>query len=522
MKNVFGLALTVITLSFSEQVIAQSFVDNALLFSRTNPAGSARIQSLGGAQTSLGGDYSSALSNPAGLGMFNKSEFTFSPGLNFYNTSSSYLETSQKDSKTVFNIPGLSFVLHQPQEKASGFLGGSFGISMTRTNDFNNVFRYRGENSYTSIIDYFIEDAEGFSIDPRPGVPTLNYDFPTGLAYDNYLIQDSAFLKPSPISGDYIEYFSVLGTYPDVPGDFRTVTRSENAVTKGAQYQWSIAYGGNFSDRFFFGASLGITTLRYKYQRIYTESEFFFELDPAYNPLNSLELEENIDIKGSGVNLTVGLIGRPVDFIQVGISYVTPTYYQITDNYTAAVRTKWNNFDYYGIETLNNIAYESSEPIISEYALSTPMKFSTGITFFIGKQGFITGDVEFVNYAKAKYDSQTPGESFDPENTDIRTLYKNVINYRLGAEYRYDIFRFRAGYNFQANPYVDTIDIDKSIQTFSAGAGIRLNQFYVDLTLQQSKWENVYSPYVFKNGDAPLVKLENKIFSSMMTVGFTF
>ncbi len=56
-------------LSICFQAFSQSFVDNALLFSRTVPGGSARIQSIGGAQVSLGGDYSSAFSNPAGLGM---------------------------------------------------------------------------------------------------------------------------------------------------------------------------------------------------------------------------------------------------------------------------------------------------------------------------------------------------------------------------------------------------------------------------------------------------------------------
>ena len=70
---------------------AQDFIDNALMFSRNRPSGSARIQALGGTQVSLGGDYSSALSNPAGLAMYNRSEFTFSPGVTTNNFSSTYL-----------------------------------------------------------------------------------------------------------------------------------------------------------------------------------------------------------------------------------------------------------------------------------------------------------------------------------------------------------------------------------------------------------------------------------------------
>jgi hypothetical protein len=104
---------------------AQDFIDNALLFSRTRPGGSARIQALGGAQTSLGGDYSSSFSNPAGLGMFNRSEFTITPSVNFTRVSSNYFGTTADDSKLGFSIPGLSLVYHHESGKESGFLSGA-------------------------------------------------------------------------------------------------------------------------------------------------------------------------------------------------------------------------------------------------------------------------------------------------------------------------------------------------------------------------------------------------------------
>jgi hypothetical protein len=49
------------------------------------------------------------------------------------------------------------------------------------------------------------------------------------------------------------------------------------------------------------------------------------------------------------------------------------------------------------------------------------MKLSTGLAFFLGKYGMISGDVEFVNYGKSKYSSDTPGVSFKPDNDDINT-----------------------------------------------------------------------------------------------------
>src|SRR6188768_3271591 len=108
LKKCLGITLTVILLS-NGSVLAQSYAETALLFSRTSAAGSARIQALGGAQIALGGDYSSALSNPAGLGMYNRSEFTFSPALSFYNIKTTYNtqsdlpNASMEESSTKFN-----------------------------------------------------------------------------------------------------------------------------------------------------------------------------------------------------------------------------------------------------------------------------------------------------------------------------------------------------------------------------------------------------------------------------------
>src|SRR5688500_20379316 len=96
------LVFIVTLMSIGSLTYAQDFVDNALLFSRSRQNGSARIQALGGTQVSLGGDYSSALSNPAGLGMYNRSEFTFSPGVTTNKFSSTYLVENTDASKSAF------------------------------------------------------------------------------------------------------------------------------------------------------------------------------------------------------------------------------------------------------------------------------------------------------------------------------------------------------------------------------------------------------------------------------------
>ena len=62
---------------------------------RINNGGSARVLGLGGAQTAIGGDISSASTNPAGLGFFNRSEFSFSTQFNGVNKSTNFTDRSR-------------------------------------------------------------------------------------------------------------------------------------------------------------------------------------------------------------------------------------------------------------------------------------------------------------------------------------------------------------------------------------------------------------------------------------------
>jgi hypothetical protein len=213
-----GVILTVIGLSISSAALAQSYAESALLFSRTQPTGSARIQALGGTQVALGGDYSSALSNPAGLGMFNRSEFTLTPGLNTYNTSTNFLGNPQEETTSKLKVTGLSYVLHLPSQKGGYYVGGSFGLSMSRTNDFNPSKLYIGQKNNTTRVDNFLEQANG---DTPDQFDDYQFNTPTGLAFYNYLIGPQSILDPQNPNDQY---------FTEAPGES---FQKEEIMTKG-------------------------------------------------------------------------------------------------------------------------------------------------------------------------------------------------------------------------------------------------------------------------------------------------
>ena len=139
------------------------------------------------------------------------------------------------------------------------------------------------------------------------------------------------------------------------------------------------------------------------------------------------------------------------------------------------------------------------------------------MAYFFEKAGFLTLDAEYVNYRKNQFSSNE--YSLSDVNSDVETLFKPVINARVGGEFRYNIVRFRAGYAFYDDPtqFVDdTQDRDRSV--FSGGIGINVNSFFADLTVSHTRYESDFAPYI--NG--PYIPQENGITRTLLTLGFNF
>lgn len=203
MKRQTGLLIWWVFCATTIQSVAQSYSETALLFSRTSSGGSARIIGMGGTQISLGGDYSSAQSNPAGLGMYNRSEFTITPGFSFDATSSDYLGNTTTSSTSNFSLPGISIVFNSlGKNSKQGFLTGSFALTYSRTNDFNSSVEYEGVNPDNSIIDYYLETAWGDTPSQFTSQGAL-FNTPTELAYNTYLIGDSTVIDPNASNTAY-------------------------------------------------------------------------------------------------------------------------------------------------------------------------------------------------------------------------------------------------------------------------------------------------------------------------------
>lgn len=487
------------------------YYEDALRYSQIGIVGTSRFQGLGGAGSTLGADISSVYLNPAGLGLYRKSELSITPLLGFTSTNTEFLGENQRDSRSYFGIPNLGVVFSNSKDdlEEGVFRGGSFGISFNKVANFQNQYSYSGINNSNSIIDFYAESAGGVHPDEYFDTPSNEINSYGALAYKAFLIEPLTMDDPSTPEQDTI---LVQGLPYGNMWAMDKVKQEEIVTTFGGQYQWNFSYGANFSDKFFLGGSLGIAKINFRRERTYRENV----LEPTFNDgLQSLIVNDYYSARGTGLNVKLGFIYKPVDAIRFGASFQSPTWF---GNIKESFNTDLNR----SIENISLSQPLEMLPGSFNYKLITPYRFSPGVSIIVGKKGFITGDVEYVAYSDAILSSSGSTLYFSGDNRTIQRLYKNTLNYKVGAEFREDIYRFRAGLAYFSDPYAQKSNIDRSTLSISGGFGVRLSDYYFDLALVHSKLNNQYRPYVLSNGSEPVANIKNNLTTFSFTFGTFF
>ncbi len=543
MKKVFLsislLAYSVLTANAQSNQDTYSPYNNlpAIFGRQTVNGGTARYTAIGGAGVSLGADLGAAYVNPAGLGMYRKSEFSFSPNFGFSGSNSTFIDDaySTRDKKGSFGISNLGIAIcgNKSDLDKSAWRGGTFSLGVSRTNSFHNRVSFGGSDELSSMTDAFVEQANGTPVSeleeqsPYSDEGSGIYSIPA-LAYYSYMIGPIASDQYTNYKGN--EIFEKQATY----------------TTKGSQQQWNIAYGANYKDKLFIGGTLGINTINFREDLTYSEiTDYTYNTNGQTNMFDDFTFNQNTKTKGTGVSLKLGYIYKASDVVRLGTTVTTPTYYWMTEETNMDISANFPNY----------IVDEDNVPLISttaagsntlKYNYTTPVKLAVGTSFFLGKAGFISADMEYIPYQLSDMSprskdldfnsSLSPAgkaeikKTFSNANNFITQNYRNTLNLRLGGEIRADIFRLRAGLAYLPTPYRYSDDVKRDVAQISGGIGIRLEDAYFDLGLVNSRFESSYQPYSVNNtydynGDlitAPTAKSKNSLTNVVLTVGFYF
>lgn len=482
MKNNLTLiaALALATVAYSQNQV------DALRYSQLGFGGTARFNSMAGAYGALGSDFSTLSFNPAGLGMYRKSEVSFSPSVFYSATSSSYNGTSTGDDKLNFNFGNAGFVLtgRDESEKAT-WKGISLGFGYNRLANFHNRIFISGENKTSSMLDVFLAQSQGSSYD--------NLDqFGAQLAFDTWLID----------SVNNGTYYSVLPNYGQ--------TQTKSVETRGAVNEMVFSFAGSYKDKLYIGGTLGFPRINYSEEYTYTES---LENDTMYG-FKRYDYNYDLYTTGRGFNAKFGLIYRPLDAVRLGFAVHTPTYYNLKDSWSASMNSYFQGGTYSAQSPTGNY----------DYSLTTPARAIGSIAIVIKKYGLISADYEFIDYATARLrrgggNGFGGGYAYASENNAIKKSYGAASNIRVGGELKVNPFSIRAGYALYGSPFKNNIN-DASTTSYTAGLGFREDDFYIDLAYVYSKSKQGYYLY-----DANLVDAATNITTSsnfMFTLGFRF
>ena len=427
---------------------------------------SARGMGTGGSMGALGADISVLATNPAGLAAFRKPEITITPGFDIYHTKSTYDDNPLKKAKVSF-VPGNIGAIFAKTDDEARWKTFNFGLSYARLINHSRSFNYESTTP-GSITEHYAALANGKT-------PDFFNSFEEELAWETFLIDADT----NSTGNQY--YSSLLNV------STRPLNKSQTVEAKGRSDEINISVAGNFEHKLYVGASLGIGIIDYEETRTYQEEE-----NEEIVNFESLRLRETFTTDGNAFTLKLGTIYRISQDFRIGLAFHSPTAYSLIDVFSNSIRSNFRSGQTYDA---------ASEEGLSEYTLRTPWRILFNSAYFIKRKGFISAEVEFLDYSRSKFDFDIDNNpnfaDFQEQlNAEIKSNLAPAINARLGGEFAHKKLRARLGYGFYSSPYQnDVLEISGISHTANGGLGFQLERLRIDLGYMQVLRNEGFSPY---------------------------
>ena len=492
MKSVVKYLLLGALVGASGMASAQDSYD-AHTMTNSDLNGTSRFVAMGGALGALGGDISVMGTNPAGTGLYRKSDAAIS----FSGVFSGDGAMGHDGARMSLDQGGvlIAFDMDAPTSKGLQFV--NFGVNYQKKRNFLSNLHKDVQNLNNTFSQTFqIADL-------------CNYAYAND--YWGTLADMSA--SKQGVHGGILDETGEYG-YAGISADKAYYERA----TYGANIQADLNLSFNLSDQFFLGASIGIYDIDFERESFYQEQG----VDG-----NVYDFTNWYKTTGDGFDVKLGFICRPIEDspFRFGAYVHTPTWYRMTDSNGASL-------------FLNDGFVSEGHNAEYDYKFRTPWKFGVSLGHTVGQNFAIGAEYEFQDFGSAHYSEIDGYNSAYFRNTNEIT--KNVLRgqhtLKVGAEFKpIEELSLRVGYNFVSSPFKSdayrTIGYDgvytetdytnwKAINRFTVGLGYRYKSGYVDLTYQYQAQKGDF--YAFDDIDLKPTKIDNNRSQLMATFGFRF
>jgi long-subunit fatty acid transport protein len=378
-----------------------------------------------------------------------------------------YLAVSDDSSASSWNPAGLASLSR-----------AEFSISFSYNNLKTNIPDYSYSRAQTGYnIYYRVSEINSSSLGTY--FDSLSFTFPFHIGGKNIVAQISYQRKiPFSVTDKYDYKFEYQSRYQydydyryraEGSGGFDIISISASSeILRGLQFGVSI-------NRWFNGYTMP------------TEEVYLYSLDNYYGLTEDWEdrATDSLEFKISGYNISVGLLYKISDRVNLGFVYKSP--FQGDIDYS-------NQADYWDGY---NESYQSGT-YSSEGKIVFPSSFGAGIAFHVSDDLLVSLDYMKTFWSKGKIKDYTrtnsaggipSSEEFLYPTMKIPDLYEqmNTRQYRLGGEYLIKkeliTIPLRAGISYDFQYSLDIENIQKKYWGISIGSGVRWKNLSLDLAM---------------------------------------
>ena len=498
-----GVLASILTIS----LLQSQNINEVLRYSTSQLNGSARYVALGGAFGALGGDLSAISSNPAGTTVFVFNEGSVTGGTQSYVNDAAFFNTNSSENKSTFNVSQLGFSMLFQNPSASKWDKLAFGFNSQLVNNFNKQVYFEGLNPTNGLKSYFLEQAAGISYN------TFNFDRNVSdeyarLASVGYAEQQTYLALKSFLmgyDGDTNEYFI---PEPENAG----IQQTHLLYTSGGQRLYTLNFAGRYSKKLSIGINLNLYTIDY------TEGKetFDYYVDQSNSLIKEMLFIQDLRTFGTGASFQVGALYQATKSLRLGLSYTTPTFYELEDEYEQRLLVDSQN-DLNG-EVFREDINPNVITVNGPYNIKTPSQTQASAALVIGNKGFLSADYGVKNYSGAKV-SDRFGYNFNGINMQIENELDSASYLRVGGETRIADFSLRAGYWTEQSPYRNQNQME-DFSGYSIGAGIRFKASSLDVALSKSDQNYAEQMYSLGLTDSALINQQSE--QIIVTYSFRF
>ncbi|MEI9909024.1 MAG: hypothetical protein WDO71_04770 [Bacteroidota bacterium] len=512
-KNILLGMLSCMSVSVFAQI-----PEDVLKYSWQPVNGTARINAIGGAMGSLGGDITAMFVNPAGIGFYKTTDVVLSPGFSFFNNKSNFRGTSSNDKNSFLNLGPTGIV---GGWKGSNKWSNSISFAVTRTANFSNKIYYTGTNDFSSAAEQYAAEVANSGADIGNADDISKLSLSTQMAVWNYLVDTTTL--PGKGTPDVIS-LAMWGALKS-GGNF-LVNQSHTVETSGGITEIAIGYAANMEDKFYVGGSIGLPIVKYRKESTLREED---ATGNTNNNFSFSELKETFTTKGAGLNAKLGVIYKPAEFIRLGLAIHTPTVYSFEDSYSGSMAVNLENYRTTPGTTSVTVEELYGSIPTYKYELMSPWKFMLSGSYVLREiedvrkqKGFITADIEYVSYKSNKFRNAEDYDDngyYESVNKVMKTYYKNALNFRVGGELKFTTIMGRLGFAYYGNPYADK-ELKGSKMFISGGLGYRNAGMFIDLTYVHGLQKDASFPYRLPDKANTFANVKSSAGNISLTLGF--